>query len=94
MPGSEGMMTHFGYVRLRVTGSGNLQMRLLSLDEILSYDLQDLVMTATSSRELGKPANFTVQRACFELAITEIDEYFVISKIVLFAKPVWSGLPG
>lgn len=90
----EGFINHYGFVRLRVTGSGNLKMRLLSLSETKTKTLTPLTMTSSTDKEITKKCNFTQQRAQLEIKTTEIDETFVISRIIVFIKPVAEAYPG
>lgn len=92
--GSEGLVNHYHTVRLRLTGAGNLQMTMYSLDEINSLLLVDLVMTATAAIEPLRLSNFKTQRMSLELKTTEIDERMKVSKIVIYVKPVETGFPG
>lgn len=94
MASSSGLINHFGAVRLRVTGSGSLQMRLLSLDEVKTSTLVPLTMSTTTNREPVRLSNFNEQRAALEIKTTSIDEIFIISKIVIFTKPVAVEFPG
>lgn len=90
---SEGLLTHVGMVRLRVTGSGVLRSTLYSLDSINSSVLPTITMAATTNREPTILANFTEQKSQLELQTTAIDETFEISKIVIFTKPVAAEYP-
>lgn len=51
-------------------------------------------METLPGREPQRLANFTNQRVQFELKTTEINEYFIINRIIVFAKPIWSEYPG
>lgn len=91
---SDGLINHFGGVQLRVKGSGDLKMRLLSLDEVKTKTLLALPIQTVTNKELTRISNFTQQRAQLEILTTEIDEYFEISKIIIFTKPVAENYPG
>lgn len=89
-----GELTHFGAIRMRVLGSGNLQLSLFSLDETSnSATLTDISLQSTTNREPTVLANFIDQYGQLEVKTTEINETFEISKIVIFVKPVASGYP-
>lgn len=88
-----GEILHFGATRFRVNGSGNLRLSLHSLDDIRSQSLVDLVMLTTTNREPVVLANFKEQRAQLELSTIEIDEVMIVSKIIIFIKPVETGYP-
>ena len=91
---TEGYIHHYGAVRMRVTGSGALQMKLISLDDVRELELVDFTLAATTNIEPTRLCNFTDQSAYLEIKTTEIDERFEISKIVIFTKPVASNRPG
>lgn len=91
--GFNGEILHFNATRMRATGSGNLQQTLFSLDDVRSNILNNITLAATTNREPITLANFTEQRAYLEVKTSNINEYFVISKIVIFVKPVATGYP-
>jgi hypothetical protein len=88
-----GEILHTVAVRLRVTGSGNLQLFLRSMDDIRNTQLVSQVMTATTNIEPTILANFEDQRTQLELKTTEINEVFIVSRIVVFVKATRSGYP-
>lgn len=91
---STGEILHFTAVRLRVNGNGNLQLNLKSLDEVQNVPLANLAMATTTNREPTRLANYIDQRGFLELKTTVIDEWFVISKITIFIKPMYTSYPG
>jgi len=90
---NEEIINHFGAVRLRVTGSASLQMSLYSLDEIKQNVLASVPVVNTTNIEPNRLSNFTQQRAKLEIRTTAINETFLISKIVVFVKPVAKSFP-
>jgi hypothetical protein len=87
-------IVHYGAVRLRVTGSGNLRMTFLSLDEDTSSVLSPIVLQATTGREPLRLANFISQRGMLEISTTAINEKFRINRVIIFEKPLWTEYPG
>lgn len=85
---------HVVSVRLRVTGSGNLLMQLQDLDDVQTQQLVPLPMAATTRFEPTRLANFQSQRIRFGIETNEIDETFLIRRIIIFAKPVAIEYPG
>lgn len=85
---------HCTGVRLRVVGSGNLDMTLFSLDSARSFPMLSLAMAPTNERELTRLANFKSQRIQLAFSVDVIDEYFKISKIIFFAKTSGLSYPG
>jgi hypothetical protein len=93
--GSKGeeVINHYGAVRLRVTGSANLQLTLLSLDEVYSNTMVPVPINSVNNVEPNRLANFTQQRAKLQIMTTNINEVFQISKIVIFIRPVAKSFP-
>jgi hypothetical protein len=85
---------HVVGVRLRVTGAGNLHMSLEDLDNVQVQNLVDYPMQATTRIEPTRLANFQSQRIRFCLSTTEINDQFLIRRIIIFAKPVAVEYPG
>lgn len=84
---------HIVGVRLRITGGGNFKMRLEGLDTILTQDLATLALAATNRLEPTRLANFQGQRIRLRGQVTEINENFLIRRIIIFAKPVAMEYP-
>ena len=91
--GPDGSIIHYAGIRMRVVGSGNLQLRFISLDQILENVLVPLVMSPTTQLQPTRLGNFTQQGAQLEGKIEELNEYFKINKIVIYAKKVASEFP-
>ena len=90
---SVGEILHAVAIRLRVTGTGNLQSFLRSLDNVNNVQLANHPMTSTTNIEPTLLADFTEQRIQLELRTVLIEEGFTISRIVVFVKPVADGYP-
>lgn len=89
-----GELVHFGVIRMRVLGSGNLQLFLHSLDDASNIlTLTSIAMVAATNKEPTVLANFIDQYGQLEIKTTNINETFEVSKIVIFVKPVSTGYP-
>lgn len=93
MPSSIGDILHIGGVRLRVVGDGDLKMSLRSLDDTLIVNLTPTIMVNTTNREPFTLSNYMNQRGQLKVGVTGFEESFVISKIVIFTKLIYSGYP-
>jgi len=80
--------THVVSVRLRIQGNGNFQQLLTDYDNVQTQNLVDLPMQALNRFEPTRLANFQSQRIRMVGGVTEIDEWFDIHRIIIFAKPV------
>lgn len=94
MAKTEEIVSHFGLVRLRLNGSGNLKLKLWSLDQVKSSTLVPLIMASSTNVEPTRLCNFTQQRAQLEIRTIGIDQTFKISKVIIFTKPVATSYPG
>lgn len=90
---SDGEILHFGAVRQRLTGDGILRMNLSSLDDVVVSAIPSITMQPTTNREPTVLANFNQQRGYLHGFTQDIDEVFVVSKIIIYIKPVASGYP-
>lgn len=90
---NEGVVNHYGAIRTHITGSGNLKSTLFSLDYLKLFSILALTLKTRNNIEPTRLANFTQQRASLELRITEINEYFQVSKVLVFVKPVAKSYP-
>lgn len=91
MPG--GNIVHFGAVRYRVIGEGELKSTFIGLDNNVIEDLADLTLTPVNNREPIRLANFMAQRAKLHVSVDAIDEWFQFNTIILFVKPIYSSYP-
>lgn len=91
---SDGQIYHFNMVRMRVTGNGNLKVKLFSLDEVNTEQIADMKLSIETNREPRSLANFIEPRAGVEVKTTTINEYFKINRIYLYTKFFASEYPG
>jgi len=84
---------HIGSIRIRAVGTGNLLLRLLSLDDILIQTLVPVPMTLTTDRQPTRLCNFMTQRASLEIKTSVLNETFKINRIILYAKEVYTEFP-
>jgi hypothetical protein len=90
---NEDVINHYGAVRMNASGSGNLLLKLFSLDEVKQSTLLPLVLKAKSDIKPNRLSNFTQQTAKLEIRTTEMDETFNINKVIIFVKPVAKSYP-
>jgi hypothetical protein len=87
------LISHFTGVRMRVVGSGELEMKLISLDDVEEFEMVPFTLASTTNREPFRLANFNQQRALLEGKTDTINEVFRINRIILFCKPLWTDYP-
>jgi len=92
MPGEN--ILHFNAIRLRATGVGNLKLEFISLDDMKTQELKPIPLLLRTDREPTRLANFISQRAKLKISVTQKDERFVINRIIIYAKELYSSYPG
>lgn len=88
-----GELLHFNAVRMRVVGEGTLRTTMRSLDDVNNATLPTITLASLTNREPTILANFRDQRAQVEVKMTGINEYFNISRIIVYHKQLASGYP-
>lgn len=91
---TEENIIHFGAVKLRVNGVGNLKLSLFTLDRKRSTVMVPLKMEQSTEREPTRLCNFVTQRAVLRVETTEINEVMRINRIILYTKPIYTQFPG
>lgn len=87
-------ISHFAAIRIRLTGKGELKMRVFSLDDERLKILVPFQMNFSNRIIPTRLVNFVETRAAFELMTTNIDEKFRINRIVIFVKELYTSHPG
>lgn len=84
---------HVGAVTMRLNGAGNLDMVVSSLDDQKSEVLRSFVMNALTAIEPTRLSNFKSQRFSLEISTDEIDEYFMVNRVVFWIREIYKSLP-
>ena len=84
---------HFGGIRLRARGFGDIEISGLGLDDIDLGSAGNLAITAKPGHEFFRRLNFKGERCSIRLRMTESNEWLIITKMSLFAKFLWAEQP-
>lgn len=84
---------HYTSVRMRITGSGSLDMKMYAQDEVFEQALAPFTMQPKTNIRPLRLMNFQHQRAYLEGKTDQIGEWFKINKIVIYAKEVFVEYP-
>lgn len=79
---------HVVGVRMRATGAGNLISTLAGLDNVVTDVLTPIPLAATNKLEPTVIANIQGQRIRLEISQDQLNDTFLIRRIVIYAKPV------
>lgn len=85
---------HCNLLNVRVLGSGDLETTLYGTDNVSSQVLADTVMSAQPAGPIEMKANFTQDRISVKFSAGEvIDEYFKLTRMDFYLKPMWLSKP-
>ena len=85
---------HLSAIRMRVIGVGNLKLSVHSLQDYKSKVCPNpIAMQTITDIEPHRGFNFMSQRMALKFETTEINEYFRINRIVIYAKEVFTMHP-
>lgn len=90
---SQDNIVHYTSVRMRIIGSGELEMTMFSQDDVYSYVMVPFTMAATTNIRPNRLMNLLQQRASLQGLTDTKDEWFSINKIVIYAKEVFTDYP-
>jgi len=91
--GSQDNINHYTSVRMRIIGSGQLDMVMFSQDDIYSSTLVPFTMAAATNIRPTRLMNFQHQRAYLKGSTDVAGEWFSINKIVFYVKEVFTDYP-
>lgn len=86
-------INHLGPIRGLFNGEGNLLTTAFSLKQVNFEEEPDIVLIEASDNYSETLGNFQSQRIQVEFAVDVIDEWFDVSDIIVFIRPVASSLP-
>jgi hypothetical protein len=89
----QGWINHFGRLQFRIKGSGILAITLYGEDGVLPTPAPDITMLDNPGYEPESLINFQNEKMSVQCAIDSFGEYYTISKITTFAKPMWAKRP-
>ena len=84
---------HFGGVRIRVTGQGQLKQILQSYDYINTQEIPEITLRTSNNVNPFVLANFNDQQASLRVYMDSIRNNMNVSRIVIFSIPLYTGYP-
>lgn len=86
-------ISHCVAAQVFVHGTGQLHTKVLSINNLNFYSGSVITMSESTDKFSVSLMNFSSQKMQLEIKTDALDEYFRISKITVFVKPVASGYP-
>ena len=84
---------HFGALRFRITGTGQMTATVYNLDKTQSFTPNSIQMDGIDGSEPLILTNLNTQRAILRMETNTQGAYFEVSRIVLYQKPIWEDYP-
>jgi len=88
------IINHYAAIELRIRGSGILNTKLLSMDDITEEILIPLTMQSATNRQATRLSNFTEERARVRIWTENIDETLRLTELTIYVKPRATSYPG
>jgi len=85
------VINHFTGVRLRVKGSGILQITGKGLDSGATFTASSIILSASPGKPYFKGFNFVSERCSVKLRMNLVNEEFILTRFVQFVTPIWEG---
>lgn len=86
-------INHFGGIKLRVKGTGNLQVSMFGEDDTVTATAPSIIMAQNPGYEPDRITNFQNEKMALKLRANLFEERATISKITIYAKPIWLRRP-
>lgn len=85
---------HFGAIGLRIKGSGNIKIELFGQDDIDYFLCAPVALSANPGKEFVRECFFQSERCSVKLSIENLNEWFSLRKINVYANEIFASRPG
>lgn len=89
-----GWIHHFGHLKLRVTGTGNLAITLLSEDDVNPISAGTIALATSPGLEPERKINYVNEKMSTKFRVSNLNEKYRITRVDTYVKPMWMSRPG
>lgn len=89
-----GWVNHFGGVKFRIRGLGNLLLTLYGEDDITTTTVPSITLSPAPGKEIDMPFNFKNEKMSLKFRVNTFGSRFICDKVEIYAKPLWESRPG
>lgn len=89
----ENALIHLGLIKMRVTGTGGMNLQLRTFDQLNQVSLIPFSLNSTEQYLLQRLTNYTGQGIIFRMSAKEINDTCRVQDVTLFVKPIYSEIP-
>lgn len=94
----EGTVHYFTAIKLRITGTGNLEITALGEDSVTSINIRTIaggnpvILDASPGKEILVRFNFTNEKCRIKFRLAD-GTNFICNKVTVYGQPIWSMRP-
>lgn len=88
-----GWLHHFGGIKLRAKGAGNLLIDLYGEDDAGHVSIPSISLALSPGLEPDRLINFINEKMSIKFSVTNFQEYYVITRLDVWAKALWLRRP-
>lgn len=90
---SAGSILHFGAIRVRAVGVGDLKYQFQGYDDIVLENLVPHELSTTNSREQVRLSNFQGQAGKLKIYQDKRNQLMRVNHVIIFIKGMWTDYP-
>ena len=92
-PNERGEICLFSGIRANISGEGNLQIDVFSMDAVLTLSAPSISLDRTSGKVRARSFLFENEKASIRFRTNNFNEWFSLKQFWLFATPIWAERP-
>jgi hypothetical protein len=89
-----GWINHVAGIKLRVVGSGALQITLYGEDNVTPTTANSITLSLTPGKDFDRLVNFINEKCSFKFRVSNYQERFHFKTLTVYMKPLWLRRPG
>lgn len=90
---AENSLLHLGLFKMRVTGSGGMNLQLRTFDQLNQVDLPPFTLTTTAQYLQQRLTNYIGQGIILKGSAQALNSTCRVQDITLFLKPIYNEIP-
>jgi hypothetical protein len=90
---SNGVINHFNYLSMRISGVGSMSVELSAEDNARIMNPPNFNLSLTPGMEIPRKINYVAEKMAVKLSLNSIDTRFELNNLVIYINPLWSQRP-
>jgi hypothetical protein len=92
-PQSNGIINHFNFLSMRISGSGSVNVELSAEDNARIMNPPNFILEDKPGIEIARKINFVAEKMAIKFSMVNIDNRFELNNLVIYHNPLWSQRP-